>query len=331
MENNILLSICMPTYNRLHHIQRQIHYFIKEMESVDLKNVEIIVSNNASTDDTGTFLAQYEGKFEWLRINNNKENIGAYSNMTLLLQMASGKYIWIPGDDDYLKKGLVKRVYNILSNNNLSYLYISRRTINEKTCIIEKEGKKHCVEYDKPIEVSYPQIVSLLKENYGDLKFQTSSVFERERALVYYKEASFYPEDTQANCHSLFKSVRAIQEGKSFFISDVCILNGMDISWGDSFIHYVFECDPLFVSGLSKFGIKQKDCYMIRKRQIAAAVLGCIANKSLWGLWKKSGYVGWSTNLLPVIVYLSFRKIIRAFGMSKTYLTAEVDFEEFKS
>lgn len=331
MKNSIFLSICMPTYNRAFHVRRQIQYFIDELKAFDSKDIEIIISNNASTDETNVVLAEYDGKYDWLKINNNTDNIGAYPNMTLLLQMARGKYIWIPGDDDYLKKGLIKRVYNILRNDNLSYLYISRRTINEKTCIIEKEGKKHCVEYDKTIEVSYQQIVSLLKENYGDLKFQTSSVFERERALVYYEEASFYPEDTQANCHSLFKSVRAMQEGKSFFISDVCILNGMDISWGDSFIHYVFECDPLFVSGLSKFGIKQNDCDKIRKRQIAAAVLGCIANKSLWGVWKKSGYVGWSTNLLPVIVFLSFRKIIRAFGMSKTYLTAEVDFEEFKS
>ena len=255
----------MPTYNRLHHIQRQIQYFINEIETVDLKNVEVIVSNNASTDDTRMFLAQYEGKFEWLRINNNKENIGAYPNMTLLVQMAKGKYVWIPGDDDYLKKGLVSKVVGLLSCNNLSYLYLSRRIINEQTKKIVLEGKKHCVDYDKPIKISYSQIVSLLKENFSDLKFQTSSIFKREKALQFYSEAKIYPKDPQASCHSLFKAMRSMQEGDSYFISDICVLNGMDISWGNSYVHYIFESDPTFITGLTKFGIKQVDCNKIRK------------------------------------------------------------------
>ena len=45
-----LLSICIPTYNRLEQIKRQVEFFI--FEGVLEKDIELIVSNNCSTDGT---------------------------------------------------------------------------------------------------------------------------------------------------------------------------------------------------------------------------------------------------------------------------------------
>jgi len=319
----------MPTYNRLSHIQRQTIYFINELKNVDNSLVEVIISNNASSDGTKEYLEDFEGRYSWLSINNNKENLGAYGNMILLLNMARGKYVWIPGDDDYLKIGLVSTVLSILNDKEPSYIYLSRRTLNEKSKHIQLEDKRHNIEYDRPISINYSQLKSLINENYGDLKFQTSSIFITENAKKYYIEAQSYPLDIQANCHSLFKSIRSMQEGLSYFISDICVLNGMDVSWGDSMIHYYFEADPQFVLGLAQFGIKENDCRKIAKRQRAAALLGCITQPPLFKKWKETGFVGFSLNLIPTVLFLSFRKVVRMFGLSKSHIVAEVNIKDF--
>lgn len=329
MGNDVLLSICMPTYNRLQHIQRQIKYFINELELSGNGLVEVIISNNASTDGTKGFLKEYEGKFDWLRINNNQENVGAYGNMTWLLNHARGKYIWIPGDDDYLKKGVVNNILLILSTNNITYLYLSRRPINEQTKQIQQEWKRFAIDYDRSIRVEYDKLVSLTKENYSDLKFQTSSIFLTENALKYYNESKIYPVDIQANCHSLFKSIRSMQDGLSYFYSDVCILSGIDISWGDSMINYLFNGDPQFVMGLTQFGFKKNDCIQIAKRQKAAAALSCITQPHLFCKWKNAGFIGFGFSLVPTMFYLILRKFARLFGLSKSHSVIVVDSASF--
>ena len=86
--NAITLSVCIPTYNRCHSLKKQLDYFKDE----NLSNVEVIVSDNCSTDGTIEFFQSYE-KYDWLMVNINDTNIGADANINRLLELANGKYV----------------------------------------------------------------------------------------------------------------------------------------------------------------------------------------------------------------------------------------------
>lgn len=269
-------------------------------------------------------------RYNWLKVNNNKENIGAHANMLYLYSISNGKYIWIPGDDDYLKKGLLKSILSILTQYDLSYLYLSRRSINEENLEINCEGKTHCIEYDKPINVTHDQLCKLICENYSDLKFQTSSIFKRSNIEIFENEAKSFSEPVQANCHSMFRAIRSMQCGQSYFVSDISILSGDQISWGENIIDYIAIYDPSFCLGLRRFGFSKNETNRFSKRQMAVSYAYFLNNKEMYSKWVEKGKPGWSISIIPPVIYLLFRKGLRLFGLSKDYSYANIEFKDFE-
>ena len=64
MQNNIkpLLSICVPTYNREIYLQECLDSIISQ-DSFDEDTIEIIISDNASTDGTQSLIKKYQEKY----------------------------------------------------------------------------------------------------------------------------------------------------------------------------------------------------------------------------------------------------------------------------
>ena len=69
-----LLSICIPTYNRSAYLRRSIESLICQPEFLDGR-VEIVVSDNASQDDTGSVVKVYCDRFDNVSYYRNSENV----------------------------------------------------------------------------------------------------------------------------------------------------------------------------------------------------------------------------------------------------------------
>jgi glycosyltransferase involved in cell wall biosynthesis len=101
---NKILTIGVPTYNRsflLDKFHELLLVAIKGFES----EIEIIVSDNCSTDNTMEICAKWERLFcskTTYKYTRNLENIGAIRNITSLIDNACGKYFMFIGDDDQL-------------------------------------------------------------------------------------------------------------------------------------------------------------------------------------------------------------------------------------
>ncbi|MFP5236272.1 MAG: glycosyltransferase family 2 protein [Acidobacteriota bacterium] len=100
-----LLSICIPTYNRA--------VFLAEcLESLALfdaalwDNVEIVVSDNASTDNTKEVVERYRDRIP-IRYFRNATNIGGERNFFAAARHGLGEYVWVFGDDDILQEPAV--------------------------------------------------------------------------------------------------------------------------------------------------------------------------------------------------------------------------------
>ena len=67
--------------------------------------VEILVSDNASTDDTRAFVQEMQKTYRNLRYRCNEKNIGTEANIHTAMRESRGEYVLVAGDDDYFVDG----------------------------------------------------------------------------------------------------------------------------------------------------------------------------------------------------------------------------------
>src|SRR5882762_7180605 len=101
----MLLSILIPTYNRCSFFLKNL-YILREciLGSSMSKDVEIIISNNCSTDKTDEAVTEFQSKRLDVHCNYflQSKNIGLEKNALFVLSKAKGMYVMYVGDDDYI-------------------------------------------------------------------------------------------------------------------------------------------------------------------------------------------------------------------------------------
>lgn len=107
---NIKLSICIPTYNRANFLGAAIDSVIKQATD----EVEIVISDNASTDHTEALVREYQTRFPRIRYHKAENNMGADRNFLKVAELATGDYCWLLGSDDALADGAISTVLPML-------------------------------------------------------------------------------------------------------------------------------------------------------------------------------------------------------------------------
>ncbi len=106
------LTLAIPTYNRARYLDVLLRS-IANQAMPSLSDVEIVISDNASTDDTLQVVEKYLGLLP-IRYWRNEENTGADRNIAKTYQEASGRYVWIIGDDDFLLPNALRAVMDTI-------------------------------------------------------------------------------------------------------------------------------------------------------------------------------------------------------------------------
>ncbi len=102
-DSDPLVTIAIPTFNRATLLKD----CILSALSQTYQNYEIIVSDNASMDDTQKVLQQF--RCRKLRVLRQKKNIGLLPNWNACLAEARGEYILLVSDDDKISPWMLER------------------------------------------------------------------------------------------------------------------------------------------------------------------------------------------------------------------------------
>ena len=94
-----LLSLCLATYNRARYLDRYLTHHIEAFEAAGI-DYEIVVSDNASTDETPQILARYAERHPRIRVIRQARNLGAHPNILETLREARGEVVVSISDDD---------------------------------------------------------------------------------------------------------------------------------------------------------------------------------------------------------------------------------------
>ena len=106
-----MVSVCIPVFNGEVYIENA----IKSVISQSYKNIEIIVSDNCSTDDTLKIAKKFQDK---VVICSRDKNYGAYDNFLFSIKCANGKYIMTMGVDDFLYPDSIEKLVNIIEKES---------------------------------------------------------------------------------------------------------------------------------------------------------------------------------------------------------------------
>jgi abequosyltransferase len=109
-----ILTIAIPTFNRSYFLNKNLNQLRSELKACRKYNIEILILNNASTDNTEKILLSHK-KFINFKYINNLENIGAEKNIIKSFNEAAGTYVLILGDDDLFVDGALLKLLRILS------------------------------------------------------------------------------------------------------------------------------------------------------------------------------------------------------------------------
>lgn len=112
---NNLLEIILITYNRKKHLSDTLQQILAQTSPI--KDLDITILDNASTDGSSELLKEYALKYPNLKHIRHPKNIGGNANIARAFETAKKKYVWVLCDDDKYDFSSFNKLEEALSQN----------------------------------------------------------------------------------------------------------------------------------------------------------------------------------------------------------------------
>lgn len=133
----IKLSICIPTFNRSQFLKICLANLEKQIIS---NQIEVIVIDNASSDNTIDVVTSFESKIPNLKYFKNDINLGYTGNQIKCYEYSTGLYTAFLSDDDVYLDGLVKVLLDLISSNDYDFIALNYYSFLHDFRIIKRDN-----------------------------------------------------------------------------------------------------------------------------------------------------------------------------------------------
>lgn len=295
-----MLSICIPTYNRAEFLKECLESILLSVKGYD-ENVEIIISDNASTDGTRKIVEEFKFVYPNLRYHRNTENIGGERNCYVVASLANGKYLWLIGDDDKVAEIAIPTVLNKLKDDinliicNFSCFSKDFKRITKKQYY--KYGAIDCI-YDH----------NLLLGTFGiSLGFISSVIIKKDIFFVISKdEYEKYVKYSLIFLIPLYSGI--INNCKAAYIGSPLVYNRInspvatgvfDLTWCDVFVNG----SAIILNDLERKGYSSRIIKRAKNKTIFDYIINYIVNAKADGRPFNDVYVSLSDNYRDCWMY----------------------------
>lgn len=124
--NTPLVSVVMPAYNAAKYLDRAIDSVLSQ-DDIDL---ELIVINDGSTDNTLELLERYK-QYDNVTVLNNEQNLGVSATRNKGIALAKGKYIAFLDTDDWWTADKLKRQVELIIEKQCVLTYTARELFDD--------------------------------------------------------------------------------------------------------------------------------------------------------------------------------------------------------
>lgn len=133
MSEKPLVSVCIPTFNR----EKIIAHTLESVINQSYKNIEIIISDNCSTDGTFEILKKYSEKDTRIKLFKMNENKGPVENWKNCFVNSSGQFIKYLWSDDYIDTDFIEKAVNALKDD-IGFVYAPVKWYDVKSMKIQQ-------------------------------------------------------------------------------------------------------------------------------------------------------------------------------------------------
>lgn len=133
-KNKFKVSVIIPTYNRADILSRA----IKSVLNQTFKELELIVVDDGSTDNTEAIIKNYKNKFNNLRYIKYLPNQGVSIARNIGIKNAQGNYIaFLDSDDEWFPRKIEKQIELFKKSNNSNLGFVG---CNEIEIVLDNEN-----------------------------------------------------------------------------------------------------------------------------------------------------------------------------------------------
>lgn len=252
LKNLKLVSIGVPTYNRG---STYLSETLKSICNQTYTNLEIIISDNGSTDNTEAVCCEFARKDPRIRYIRQQTNIGPTANFNVLRREFKGDYFLHKDDDDLLDPTYVEKCVAKLESNQEAIVAASN--------FVEFDDKGRQINYNPslywPSEKDLYQRLKkyiLLYEADGKDKFLHSGLWRRNAVKNYMFDERLFPEVPGWDFEDMDFVFKGLTWGTFEFINEVLFYkrvgsNSFDPPIKKFFLKRIY--DSLLKSRLKRF------------------------------------------------------------------------------
>lgn len=208
----ILVSAIIPVYNSEKYIKKCIDSLIKQT----LKNIEIILINDGSSDDSLRILRQYEKGDERIVVIDQKNN-GPSSARNKGIDIAKGEYISFIDSDDWVDETMFEEMYNSAKENNSDLVICDMKLVNkdEETYITGLNYPIRNLSERAMKEIIFKELLSNSQFNSMANKIFRTSIIKKNNIRL--DKDIYYAEDWLFNVEFFRRSKKISYINKAFY------------------------------------------------------------------------------------------------------------------
>lgn len=169
-----ILTIAIPTYNRAKFLPSALDSIISQYQ----EGVEILISDNGSTDNTLQIIESFIKNYSYIRVCGSKTNRGIDENILNVISNARGEYVHLFSDDDLLTDGALKVIINEIKKVHPEVLSLNHYCFKETGEVLPPFLPEKKVVFEKGEDFF----------KYCGLGFLSSLVFRKSSSLKFFQE-----------------------------------------------------------------------------------------------------------------------------------------------
>lgn len=204
-------SVLIPLYNH----DRYVKQCLDSLLSSDCSQIELIISDDKSTDDSlktvEDWLGRHEMNFARTSLLTNKNNLGVTANLNKLVGAASGEFVTILASDDMLAEEAIDKQRDYLMNKPaIDFIFVNCSIVDEGGHII----KQHVVSLLQSILLSFrPYLMLNAMFNWSVI---WSRLFARRQKFI-----EFGPYIEEHSLEDRWSAIKIMNTRRYVFLQDV--------------------------------------------------------------------------------------------------------------
>ena len=137
MANNPKIDVLMTTYNGEKYLKEQIESILKQT----YKNINLIISDDCSTDNTRDILKEYQN-VKNIKIYYQNKNLGYVANFEFLLKHVENDIYMLSDQDDVWIPTKIEETLRKLEEDNADLVFTDLEVVNKNLELINKSFNK---------------------------------------------------------------------------------------------------------------------------------------------------------------------------------------------